>query len=116
MASQMAPAVFDTTTVDYDLAQSGADAVSDWNKIMVSIVRTAPNPFFQGRFAAITELAVFEAVNACSPKYQPYLGTIRPHRVRRRMLRQSPQLTTFWSTTFRQRPQRWMRTRQIPCL
>jgi hypothetical protein len=55
---------------------SRADAVSDWNKIMISIVRTAPNAFFQGRFAAITELAVFEAVNACSPKYQPYLGTI----------------------------------------
>jgi hypothetical protein len=55
---------------------SQADAVSDWNQIMVSIVRTAPNAFFQGRLAAITELAVFEAVNACSPKYQPYLGTI----------------------------------------
>lgn len=55
---------------------SRADAVYDWNKIMVSIVRTAPNAFFQGRYAAITELAVFEAVNACNPKYQPYLGPI----------------------------------------
>ena len=55
---------------------SRADAVSDWNKIMIGIVRTAPNAFFQARFAAITQLAVFEAVNACSPKYQPYLGTI----------------------------------------
>jgi len=53
-----------------------ADAVSDWNKIMVSIVRTAPNAFFQGRYAAITEVAVFEAVNACTRQYQPYLGTI----------------------------------------
>jgi len=53
-----------------------ADAVSDWNKIMVSIVRTAPNPFFQGRYAAITEVAVFEAVNACIRQYQPYIGTI----------------------------------------
>lgn len=51
-----------------------ADAVSDWNKIMVSIVRTAPNPFFQSRYAAITEVAVFEAVNTCTQQYQPYLG------------------------------------------
>jgi len=43
---------------------------------MVSIVRTAPNAFFQGRYAAITEVAVFEAVNACTRQYQPYLGTI----------------------------------------
>ncbi len=57
---------------------SWADAVTDWNKIMVSIVGTAPNAFFQGRYAAITELAVFEAVNACSSKYRPYLGTINP--------------------------------------
>jgi hypothetical protein len=53
-----------------------ADAVSDWNKVMVSVVRTAPNAFFQGRYAAITEVAVFEAVNACTHQYQPYLGTI----------------------------------------
>ena len=33
------------------------------------------------RFAAITELAVFEAVNACTNDYEPYLGTITapPH-------------------------------------
>ena len=55
---------------------SRADAVSDWNSIMVSVVRTAPNAFFQGRLAAITELAVYEAVNACTPTYRPYLGTI----------------------------------------
>jgi hypothetical protein len=55
---------------------SRADVVSDWNSIMVSVVRTAPNAFFQGRLAAITELAVYEAVNACTPTYQPYLGTI----------------------------------------
>lgn len=53
-----------------------ADAVSDWNKIMASVVRTAPNAFFQGRYAAITEVAVFEAVNACTQQFHPYLGTI----------------------------------------
>lgn len=53
-----------------------ADAVSDWNKIMVSVVRTAPNAFFQGRYAAVTQVAVFEAVNACTQQFHPYLGTI----------------------------------------
>src|SRR5207253_2434886 len=32
--------------------------------------------FAQGRFAAITQLAVFEAVNAIIGEYKPYLGTI----------------------------------------
>jgi hypothetical protein len=36
----------------------------------------APNPFAQARFMAITQLAVFEAVNAVTGKYRPYLGTI----------------------------------------
>jgi hypothetical protein len=53
-----------------------ADAVSDWNKIMVSVVRTAPNAFFQARYAAITQVAVFEAVNACTRQFHPYVGTI----------------------------------------
>jgi hypothetical protein len=52
-----------------------ADVVSDWNAIMISTV-SAQNPFAQARFAAITQLAVFEAVNACTHEYQPYLGTI----------------------------------------
>jgi hypothetical protein len=34
------------------------------------------NPFAQARFAAITELPVFEAVNAVTGDYKPYLGTI----------------------------------------
>ena len=35
-----------------------------------------PSPFAQARFMAITQLAVFEAVNAVTGRYQPYLGTI----------------------------------------
>jgi hypothetical protein len=35
-----------------------------------------PNPFAQARFAAITQTAVFEAVNAITGLYEPYLGTI----------------------------------------
>jgi hypothetical protein len=56
-------------------ATSRADVVQDWNAIMLTIVGTQ-NPFAQARFAAITQLAVFEAVNACTGDYAPYLGTI----------------------------------------
>jgi len=53
------------------------DTVTDWNVIMQSTVSTAPsNPFYQARWAAIVQLAVFEAVNAITGDYEPYLGTI----------------------------------------
>ena len=52
-----------------------ANPVLDWNETMVATVATQ-NPFAQGRFAAITQLAVFEAVNAITGEYEPYLGTI----------------------------------------
>jgi hypothetical protein len=53
------------------------DAVTDWNAIMQATVSAAPtNPVFQSRWAAIVQLAVFEAVNAVTGDYQPYLGTI----------------------------------------
>src|SRR5439155_7690545 len=54
-----------------------ADAVTDWNAIMQTTVTAPPtNPFFQARSGAIVQLAVFEAVNAISGDYQPYLGTV----------------------------------------
>src|SRR3989475_7888617 len=54
-----------------------ADAVTDWNAIMQATVSAPPtNPFFQARWSAITQLAVFEAVNAITGDYEPYLGTI----------------------------------------
>jgi hypothetical protein len=54
-----------------------ADAVTDWNEIMQATVSTPPtNPFFQARWGAIVQLAVFEAVNAVAGDYEPYLGTI----------------------------------------
>ena len=52
-----------------------ADVVLDWNTVMVTTL-SSQNPFAQARFAAITQLAVFEAVNAITHDYQPYLGTI----------------------------------------
>ena len=54
-----------------------ADAVTDWNAIMQATVTAPPtNPFFQARWGAIVQLAVFEAVNAIEEDYEPYLGII----------------------------------------
>src|SRR5262245_21921455 len=57
------------------VALSANDPVIEWNSIRLSTTATQ-NPFFQARFAAITQLAVFEAVNAIDKDYDPYLGTI----------------------------------------
>src|SRR5712671_4872330 len=54
-----------------------ADVVLDWNAIAVStLVAQGQSPFAQARFMAITQLAVFEAVNAITGDYRPYLGTV----------------------------------------
>lgn len=50
-----------------------ADVVLDWNQIMLATLG-GQNPFAQGRFAAITQLAVFEAVNSVTNEYEPYLA------------------------------------------
>jgi hypothetical protein len=52
-----------------------ADVVLDWNAVMERTV-AGQNPFAQARFAAITQLAVFEAVNTVTGDFEPYLGTI----------------------------------------
>jgi hypothetical protein len=52
-----------------------SDTVLEWNSIMQSTVSGQP-PFPQARSAAITQLAVFEAVNAITRDYKPYLGVI----------------------------------------
>jgi hypothetical protein len=54
------------------------DAVLQWNKIAVETLTTqtpALSPFHQARFASIIQLAVFEAVNAITGKYESYLGS-----------------------------------------
>lgn len=66
---------FVTTALLFGTAMASADVVQDWNKIMLDTI-SAQNPFAQSRFAAITQLAVFEAVNAITGRYTPYLGTI----------------------------------------
>ena len=56
---------------------ASADVVLDWNAIAVNTaVANHQNPFAQARYAAIVQLAVFEAVNSITGGYQPYLGTI----------------------------------------
>src|SRR5258705_4378008 len=54
-----------------------ADVVLDWNAIAVStFIGQSQTPYAQARFMAITQLAVFEAVNAITGDYKPYLGTV----------------------------------------
>ena len=51
------------------------DVVLQWDATAVATVATQA-PYAQARFMAITQLAVFEAVNAITGDYAPYLGTI----------------------------------------
>jgi PAP2 superfamily len=61
-------------TLLFGPAVAKADAVLDWNLIAVNTaVANGQSPFAQARYAAITQLAVFEAVNAITRDYQPYL-------------------------------------------
>lgn len=58
-------------------AVARANAVTDWNAIMETTAATAtPDPFLRIRSAAITQLAVFEAVNSIVGDYEPYLGKV----------------------------------------
>lgn len=52
-----------------------SDVVLDWNAIMVTTV-SGQNPFGQARLAAITQLAVFEAVNSITGDFEPYLAAV----------------------------------------
>jgi hypothetical protein len=64
-------------TLLFASAVANADVVLDWNAIAVdTAVANKQNPFAQARYAAIVQLAVFEAVNSITGDYQPYLGTI----------------------------------------
>ena len=58
------------------LASPRPDLVLQWNEIAVNAgVDAGAGPVPQVRFVAITQLAVFEAVNTIAGKYEPYLGT-----------------------------------------
>ena len=56
-------------------AVASADVVLDWNAVAVSVT-SSQGPFAGARLLAITQLAVFEAVNAITGRYEPYLGTV----------------------------------------
>lgn len=67
-----------TATLLLGCAVAKADTVLDWNVIAVNTaIANGQSPFAQARFAAIAQLAVFEAVNSINGDYQPYLGTIQ---------------------------------------
>src|SRR2546423_13538354 len=71
--------VFSSLATSSRVAASSPDVVLQWNQIAVTtMLAQSPtvSPFAQARFAAIVQLAVFEAVNAVTGNYQPYLGTI----------------------------------------
>jgi hypothetical protein len=55
-------------------AAARADVVLDWNAIAARTVTAGQSPFAQARLMAITQLAVFEAVNAVTGEYEPYLA------------------------------------------
>jgi hypothetical protein len=56
-----------------------ADVVLKWNEIAVkTMIQQGQSPFGQARVAAIVQLAVFEAVNAITGDYDPYIGIAAP--------------------------------------
>lgn len=64
-------------TLWFGSAVAKADVVLEWNAIAVNTaIASGQNPFAQARFAAITQLAVFDAVNSITGDYQPYVGTM----------------------------------------
>ena len=64
-------------SLSFGSAVANADVVLDWNVIAVNTaIANGQSPPAQARYAAIVQLAVFEAVNAVTGDYQPYLGTI----------------------------------------
>jgi hypothetical protein len=56
-------------------AHASTDPVLEWNSITLATT-AGQNPFFQARYAAITQLAVFEAMNAIDGQFDPYLGSV----------------------------------------
>jgi hypothetical protein len=68
-------------TLLFGSAVAKADAVLDWNLIAVNTtIANGQSPFAQARYAAIVQVAVFEAVNSITGDYRPYLGSIvAPH-------------------------------------
>lgn len=58
-------------------ASARADVVLEWNAIMVTLVQDQPPPAMN-RIATIAQVAVFDAVNAVTGDFKPYLRTLMP--------------------------------------
>src|SRR6266508_3798112 len=72
-AALVALAVLTTAT------SARADVVLTWNELTVkTLIGQGQSPFGQARVAAIVQLAVFEAVNAITGDYDPYIGIVAP--------------------------------------
>ena len=73
--------VYDTGTVHgskrslLSSVTTSDDVVLQWNEIAVTTIGAQP-PFPSTRFMATVQVAVFEAVNAITSRYEPYLGTV----------------------------------------
>ena len=59
------------------IINTGDSVVLRWNETAIAAMPPAAGPPFPAiRFMAIVQLAVFEAVNSITGKYEPYLGTV----------------------------------------
>jgi hypothetical protein len=72
LAACCAAAAFDARNAT---AATSDAIVLEWNEIAVEAVGATP-PFPSTRAMATVQVAVFEAVNAITRRYEPYLGTI----------------------------------------
>lgn len=63
------------------LAQGSADVVLEWNRILITALNVPganPATIFVTRPMAITQIAVFDALNSIDPLYAPYATAVNP--------------------------------------
>src|SRR5687767_2432338 len=77
MMTRLRTCIIVATVLVSSPAVARADVVLDWNAIAIStFIAQGQNPFSQARYAAITQVAVFEAVNAVTGEYEAYMGRV----------------------------------------
>lgn len=77
MAFGAPPAISKTSAGPAKAGVGTSDAVvREWNEIAFTTIGATGGPFGGTRFMTTVQVAVFEAVNAITGKYEPYLGTI----------------------------------------
>ena len=75
MKAKVLGVVFALVSVIVSPATARADVVLDWNAIALTALGSQ-NPFNQARLLSIVQLSVFEAVNAITGEFRPYLSTV----------------------------------------